>query len=72
MPPLSGSGCCASPDLTGLVLLLLGGNITGQAGPNPPAPDPPGPQGGRGEGAVGGDFYCLGWRLYGVIFLGMG
>ena len=33
---------------------------------------PLGPQGPQGEGAVGGDFYCLGWRLYGVIFIGMG
>ena len=33
---------------------------------------PLGPQGPQRDGAVGGDFYCLGWRLYGVIFIGRG
>ena len=33
---------------------------------------PLGPKGPQREEAVGGDFYCLGWRLYGVIFIGMG
>ena len=40
--------------------------------PGPGKWAPWGPQGPQRDGAVGGDCYCLGWRLYGVVFIGMG